>query len=65
MEEKIKNTIINYKSLPNKELENALYFLSEDFEKTKELIVKLTHHLDGVEQNYNNILKEYKKRTKK
>jgi len=65
MEEKIKNTIINYKSLPNKELENALSFLSEDFEKTKELIVKLTHHLDGVEQNYNNILKEYKKRTKK
>jgi prefoldin subunit 5 len=64
MDEKIKNTIINYKSSPNKDLEKAMSFLNEDFEKTKELIIKLTEHLDGLEVSYNNILKEYQKRTK-
>ena len=62
MDEKLKNVLLEYKTLPNKELEYGLSVLSEDFEKTKSLIVKLTHHLDSLENNYNNILKEYKKR---
>lgn len=51
---------MNYKSLPNKDLEYGLVKLNEDFEETKSLIVKLTHHLDAIEKSYNNIVKEYK-----
>lgn len=65
MEEKIKNIITDYKSSSNKELEDALSFLSEDFEDTKKNIIRLTHHLDNTEKVYNNILLEYKKRTVK
>lgn len=64
MDEKIKNIINEYKSLPNKDLELGLQELSKDFEQTKKLIVKLTHHLDSLENSYNNILKEYKSRTR-
>jgi hypothetical protein len=38
--------------------------LSNDYEDTKNLLIKLTHHLDALEHNYNNILEEYKTRTK-
>jgi len=55
MDEKIKNTIINYKSLPNKDLVKAMDFINEDFEKTKELLLKLTNHLTALEDTYNNI----------
>lgn len=62
MDNKLKNIIVNYKSLPNKDLEYGILKLSEDFEETKELIIKLTHHLDAIEKSYNNIVKEYKSR---
>jgi hypothetical protein len=65
MDEKIKNIINDYKSLPNKDLEFGLSQISEDFEETKKLIVKLSHHLDSLENSYNNILKEYKSRNSK
>lgn len=65
MDDKIKNIILNYKSLPNKDLEYGLKNLSEDFNQTKELIIKLTHHLDSLEINYNNILKEFESRNAK
>lgn len=64
MDDKIKNTILNYKSSPNKDLVKAMDFLKSDFEETKEMIIKLTHHLDGLENSYNNILTEYQNRTK-
>lgn len=38
---------------------NELY---EEFEKTKELIIDLTRHLDGVEELYNRVNKELEKR---
>lgn len=38
---------------------NELY---EEFESTKQLIVDLTRHLDGVESLYNKVNKEIKKR---
>ena len=36
--------------------------LSDEFEKTKNLIISLTHHLDKTEEVYNIFLKEHKKR---
>jgi hypothetical protein len=46
-------------------LEFGLRILGEDFEETKELLFKLTLHLDSLENNYNNVLKEYQSRIKK
>ena len=37
-------------------------FLQNDFEKTKDLILKLTKHLDTTEDSYNKVFEEYKKR---
>jgi hypothetical protein len=53
----------DYKNKSNKELTDALDFLQEDFEKTKDLLVKLTYHLETTENSYNKILEEYKKRS--
>jgi len=46
----------------NKDLLIVADELAEEFEKTKELIVDLTRHLDGVESLYNKINKELEKR---
>jgi len=62
MDDKIREIINDYKSLPNKDLEFGLQKISEDFEETKKLLVRLTHHLDSLEESYNSILKEYKSR---
>jgi hypothetical protein len=43
----------------------AVSFISEDFENTKETLIKLTTHLDKLELTYNTILKEYENRIKK
>lgn len=40
---------------------NELY---EEFEKTKQLIIDLTRHMDGIESLYNKVNKEIEKRTK-
>lgn len=60
--ENIKNILENYKNKPNKDLVTVMDFLKEDFDKTKDLIMKLTIHLDNTEKEYNKIYKEYKKR---
>jgi len=57
MEKRIQDIINDYRSLPNKELEYGMDYINNDFNKTKELIIKLTRHLDGLELSYNNILK--------
>lgn len=58
------NTVVkNLEESSNKELVICLEFLSLDFEKTKDAIIKLTAHLDNTEMIYNKILKEYQKRT--
>lgn len=49
----------------NKDLFFALNELTEEFEKTKHLIVDLTRHLDSVEEMYNKINNEISKRVKK
>lgn len=60
--EEIKDIISNFKNKPNKSLVMVMDYLKDDFEKTKELLIKLTHHLDSTEKEYNKIYDEYKKR---
>ena len=46
----------------NNDLSTVANELYEEFESTKQLIVDLTRHLDGVESLYNKVNKEIKKR---
>jgi hypothetical protein len=46
----------------NKDLVIVADELSEEFEKTKELFIDLTRHLDGVESLFNKVNKELEKR---
>lgn len=62
MEEKLKKILLEYEDSSNKDLEFALKTLEKDFNDTKTLLVKLTYHLDSLENNYNIVLKEYRKR---
>ncbi len=62
MENKLQDIISNYKNKGNSDLKFALSELSQDFEETKSLLIKLTNHLDSTEKIYNDILTEYKKR---
>ncbi len=63
--EKILETIKDYKNKSNKELELALDFLQNNFETTKEIIIKMTRHFDEIEITYNKILEEYQNRNGK
>lgn len=54
--------IHEHRDRPNKDLKLAMDFIREDFEQTKETVIKLTHHLDKLEQTYNVLLKEYERR---
>lgn len=64
-----KKTIIeianDVKNRPNKDLLSSLELLKEEFDKTKELIINLTRHLDGVEELYDKVNGEIKKRLSK
>jgi len=63
--EKALRIIKDYKSQSNKDLMFVMDFIQEDFNLTKETLVKLTHHLDKLELSYDTILKEYNSRIKK
>jgi hypothetical protein len=52
----------NVNKLQNTILESSMDSSVEEFEKTKNLIIGLTHHLDKTEEVYNLFLKEHKKR---
>lgn len=41
----------------NKDLNEGISFLSDEFEKTKDAIVQLTKHLDAVEDAYKKLTK--------
>ena len=58
MEKKIKSDI----DRPNKQILSDMSSLKEEFEKTKSLVITLTHHLDNVENAYNKLNEEIKKR---
>jgi sulfite reductase alpha subunit-like flavoprotein len=60
--DEIKKILTNYKNESNKNLTGVMDYLKNDFDKTKEIIIKLTHHLDVTEKEYNKIYEEYKKR---
>jgi vacuolar-type H+-ATPase subunit E/Vma4 len=49
----------------NKDLVNTLTELTTEFEKTKDLIVSLTRHLDVVSEMYEKVNTELNKRLKK
>ena len=56
--------IKEYKEKSNKDLQIALEFINEDFKITKDSIIKLTHHLDSLENTYNMLHKGYTNRLK-
>ncbi len=56
--------IKEHKDRPNRDLQIAMEFINEDHKVTKESLIKLSHHLDALENTYNMLLKEYTERTK-
>lgn len=60
---KIIEIALDASNKPNKDLQEALFILNDEFNQTKDLIVELTKHLDGVEELYNKVNNEIKKRT--
>lgn len=61
-----KNKIIdianNCEDTSNKDLVESRDFLIEEFQKTKELIIDLTRHLESIEVLYDKINNELEKR---
>jgi hypothetical protein len=51
------------KSSSNGDLIMAMDVIQKDFESVKETLIKMTHHLDSLENTYNLVLKEYNTRT--
>ena len=62
---KLQEIIKNYKNRSNGDLKLAMEELNKDFEQTKEMLIKLSYHLDATEKIYNYILNEYKIRGNK
>jgi len=62
--ERVLRIIKDYKSHNNKDLLFVLDFIKDDFDETKNSLMRLTNHLDKLESTYNLILKEYEERTK-
>lgn len=48
----------------NKDLFMSLEHLSDEFEKTKQLIIDLTRHMEVIEELYDKVNNEILKRTK-
>lgn len=63
--EKLIDVAKDYQNKSNKDLFDAVNLLYEEYEKTKELIIDLTRHLETVEVLYNNVNDEVGKRLKK
>lgn len=60
--EKVLNIIKDYKNSSNKDLILAMDHLQEDFEFTKNMVLKGSEQIDKIETTYNMVLKEYQKR---
>ena len=61
-DQEVLDILKDYKNKSNKNLTEVMDFLQDDFTKTKDLILKLTYHLDETEKSYNKIYEEFKKR---
>jgi len=59
----LENIVKNVKDQPNQKLIESRDLLLNEFNKTKDLIVDLTRHLDAVEGSYEIINEELGKRT--
>lgn len=46
----------------NSDLQMAMDVIQKDYQTIKDDIIKLTYHLDNLEETYNKILKEYNTR---
>jgi hypothetical protein len=57
--------IKEHKERSNKDLKMAMDFIQEDFNYTKKNVIKLTQHLDKLENTYNLLHKEYTDRNGK
>jgi hypothetical protein len=62
--DKVINIANNSENSSNKDLVDVRDFLIEEYTKTKEIIIDLTKHLDGVEELYNKVNNELEKRIK-
>jgi len=60
--DKLIDIIGHVKDKSNKDLMDARTELKEEFEKTKQLIIDLTRHMEAVEDNYNIVNNEVGKR---
>jgi hypothetical protein len=58
--EEILQIISERKERSNNDLEVAMKFIKADFDYTKENLLKMSEHLDKLENTYNVLLKEYK-----
>lgn len=61
--DRVLEIIKDLKNHSNRDLSFAMDLINKDFTHTKDTIIKLTYHLDKLEETYNIILKEYQKRT--
>jgi len=61
-QEKIHDIVQNVQDKPNKDLLVCLELLYAEFEKTKELIIDLTKHMESIEDMYNIVNNELGKR---
>jgi len=55
---KILDIVNDVKNKPNKDIVEARDLLGIEFEKTKNLIIELTRHLDSVKEHYEKLNKE-------
>jgi hypothetical protein len=62
--QRIIETINDYKNKSNKDLIEAMDYLTKVFESSKLEIVESSKRLDKIEQAYNLLLKEYDNRIK-
>jgi|TARA_B100000073_G_C23515811_1_gene485718 hypothetical protein len=51
-----------YKEKPTKEIVDVMFTLKEEFNKTKDLLIKLTLHIEDIEKKFNLLDNELKKR---
>lgn len=59
---KILEILNDVENAVNKDLYTAKNALNDEYEKTKELIIDLTYHLETIENMYEKISKEISKR---
>lgn len=62
--DKLVDIVKNVKDKSNKDLFESRDILSDEFQKTKDLIISLTRHLEAIEDAYNVINAEIGERTK-